>query len=223
MTEGEWLHATDPQAMLDFLRESGKLSDRKARLFAVAVCHRIWPLLDKQSRKVVDVAERYADHLAGQAELYEAAITAHEHVLEGSYGVPWAVGVLVCEVAAEQPDYRYVAASGPTVRGMASPRAEKCLGFDDAAYNDECNHLAAILRDTVNPFRPRALNPSWRTPLVMGMAGSVYRERDFTRLPALAAALAEAGCDDAELLGHLRGPGPHCRGCWAADEVLLRR
>ena len=26
-----------------------------------------------------------------------------------------------------------------------------------------------------------------------------------------------AGCTDAELLGHLRSPGPHVRGCWAID------
>jgi hypothetical protein len=29
-----------------------------------------------------------------------------------------------------------------------------------------------------------------------------------------------AGCTDAALLGHLRGPGPHVRGCWAVDLVL---
>jgi hypothetical protein len=36
----------------------------------------------------------------------------------------------------------------------------------------------------------------------------------------LADALEEAGCTDADLLGHLRGPGPHFRSCWALD---LRR
>jgi hypothetical protein len=29
----------------------------------------------------------------------------------------------------------------------------------------------------------------------------------------------DAGCTDPELLGHLRGPGPHVRGCWAVDLV----
>jgi hypothetical protein len=32
--------------------------------------------------------------------------------------------------------------------------------------------------------------------------------------------LEDAGCTDADLLGHLRGPGPHVRGCWAVDLVL---
>jgi hypothetical protein len=31
--------------------------------------------------------------------------------------------------------------------------------------------------------------------------------------------LEDAGCTDAEMLGHPRGPGPHVRGCWAADLV----
>jgi hypothetical protein len=29
-----------------------------------------------------------------------------------------------------------------------------------------------------------------------------------------------AGCSDAEMLGHLRGPGPHIRGCWLLDSIL---
>jgi hypothetical protein len=32
--------------------------------------------------------------------------------------------------------------------------------------------------------------------------------------------LEEAGCSDARLLGHLRGPGPHARGCWSLDALL---
>jgi hypothetical protein len=33
-------------------------------------------------------------------------------------------------------------------------------------------------------------------------------------------ALEDAGCTDADLLGHLHGPWPHVRGCWAVDLVL---
>jgi len=39
------------------------------------------------------------------------------------------------------------------------------------------------------------------------------------RLPILADALEEAGCDNAEFLNHCRGPGPHVFGCWALDLV----
>jgi len=35
----------------------------------------------------------------------------------------------------------------------------------------------------------------------------------------LADALEDAGCADADLLEHLRSPGPDVRGCWALDLV----
>lgn len=33
-------------------------------------------------------------------------------------------------------------------------------------------------------------------------------------------ALEEAGCDNAEVLSHCRGDGPHVRGCWVVDMLL---
>jgi hypothetical protein len=35
--------------------------------------------------------------------------------------------------------------------------------------------------------------------------------------------LEETDCTDADLLGHLRGPGPHTLGCWALDLILSAR
>ena len=58
MDELEWLTSTDPQAMLDFLRAADKLSERKARLFAVACCRRIWRhLKDKSRRRIVEAVQ----------------------------------------------------------------------------------------------------------------------------------------------------------------------
>ena len=39
-------------------------------------------------------------------------------------------------------------------------------------------------------------------------------------LTVLADALEEAGCTNADILLHLRSPGPHVRGCWALDLIL---
>jgi hypothetical protein len=44
-------------------------------------------------------------------------------------------------------------------------------------------------------------------------------------VPLLADALEDAGCTDADLLGHLRSPGPHVRRwiwCWGRVEDSLR-
>jgi hypothetical protein len=68
-----------------------------------------------------------------------------------------------------------------------------------------------------NPFRKPVFNKKWRTETVTALASGIYEERAFDRLPILADALEEAGCDDPPMLSHLRVPGPHCRGCWVLD------
>jgi hypothetical protein len=82
--EREWLNATEPQAMLGFLRDSGRLSERKARLFSAAVCRRIWSLLtDERSRDAVGVVERAADGSATRED-FEAARVAADGALSAA-------------------------------------------------------------------------------------------------------------------------------------------
>ena len=68
-----------------------------------------------------------------------------------------------------------------------------------------------------NPYRPSTLVPSLLTPTVKRLAEGIYQHRQFDNLPILADALEETGCSQTDLLGHLRGDGPHARGCWALD------
>lgn len=80
---------------------------------------------------------------------------------------------------------------------------------------------ADLLREVVgNPFLVVTFDPLRRTPEVLALAGGAYDSLDWGGLPALADAAQDAGCEDGELLLHLRGPGPHCRGCWALDLIL---
>jgi CheY-like chemotaxis protein len=78
-----------------------------------------------------------------------------------------------------------------------------------------------------NPVRPAPLDPAWRTADVLALARAAYDERllpsgelNPVRVAVLADALEEAGCDSAEVLGHLRSPGPHLQGCWAVDLLI---
>src|SRR5690242_5596099 len=62
MTEEQWSTSSNPDGMLTFLGRTGRFSRRKARLFAVACCQRIWSLLGNDaSREAVEAAELYAD------------------------------------------------------------------------------------------------------------------------------------------------------------------
>ncbi len=82
-------------------------------------------------------------------------------------------------------------------------------------------HQVQVLHDLFgNPFRPARIAPSWLTAKVVNLAHEIYEGRAFDRLPDLAAALEEAGCDGQEILNHCRAPGPHTRGCWVVDLVL---
>jgi hypothetical protein len=78
---------------------------------------------------------------------------------------------------------------------------------------------ADLFREVFAPTaRPRFLK-RWRTETVRLLADAVHADQAFDRLPILADALEEAGCDNADLLNHCRGPGPHVYGCWALDLV----
>jgi hypothetical protein len=88
-----------------------------------------------------------------------------------------------------------------------------------------------LLRDIIgNPFRPVTISPAvlaWNDTTIVRLAQAAYDERhlpagtlDNGRLAVLADALEEAGCTDADILDHLRGPGPHVRSCWPIDIIL---
>jgi hypothetical protein len=86
---------------------------------------------------------------------------------------------------------------------------------------------AALLRDVFGllPLCPVAFGPAWagwNNGTVVQLAQGIYEDRAFDRLPILADALEEAGCQHQSILDHLRSPGPHVRGCWLLDLILGR-
>jgi hypothetical protein len=89
-----------------------------------------------------------------------------------------------------------------------------------------------LLRDLFGPlpFRLVTIDPTWlawNDRVVVRLAQAAYEQRimpegtlDNGLLAILADALEEAGCTDTDILGHLRGPGPHVRCCWSVDLCL---
>jgi hypothetical protein len=239
VTEADWLACTDPQKMLEFLLGTNiprdlrfwsgrvaqvpdyphsKITDRQLRLFACACCRRIWHLLvDGRSRKAVEVSELYADGLADHIRLARARHEAREARRK-------------CPVPDQVVAWRAAGAAQDATRDTGSSAAFNCLAETARAVNvgdtnhcdpAELQHQASILLDIVgNPFRPVPLDPpwlAWAGGTVPKLARAIYDDRAFDRLPVLADALEEAGCTDAAILDHLRGPGPHGLGCWALD------
>jgi hypothetical protein len=217
MTEAEWLACADPGPMLEFLR--GKISDRKLRLFACACCWRVRDLLTAAGEAGLRAAEQFADGRTPRGE---------QHAAWRAIGYP------------KEPARRYAAsaaraAAAPWPLATANLAAHAIASAVNArkhhsGADTEQEHQAALLRDLMgNPFRPVALDLTWRTGEVARLAEAAYAEQspgagalDSSRLRILADALEEAGCADAGLLNHLRGPGPHARGCWVIDLLLGR-
>jgi hypothetical protein len=250
MTEAEWLARADPQKMLEYLGD--RASERKLRLFAVACCRRLWPHLeDRRSQKVVQASELYADGLATRRQLdraWQRADDAAQDIhLSGGGDVEQspsqAVACLGLDLNVTEGAELAAGTFGAVARGDAYDRIWRAPGKsndarwaeDDAvrrsATAEEEGVQSGLLRDIIgNPFRPVTADPAWRTPQAVGLAQAAYDHRDLpsghldpARLAVLADALEDAGCAAADLLGHLREPGEHVRGCWAVDLLLEKK
>jgi hypothetical protein len=231
MTELEWLAGTDPRSMLEFLR--GTVSERKTRLFLCACCRTFWTLLvDDRSRKAVEVAEAYADGLVAKKALdaaWRGAWDAYRGLIRGRAGESESVWV----AGDEQRLFAHTASDLSFSRFTNDPSLfhEKFFGADDENYeppprefgNALCVAEVNIVHDLVgNPFHTISVDPSWLTSTAVTLAQAVYDERATDRLPILADALEEAGCTNADILGHCRSSSLHVHGCWVMDLLLSK-
>jgi hypothetical protein len=211
--------------MLDYLRRRGGASDRKLRLFACACARQVWHLMDDlRPRAAVEMAERYAEGGATAKELATAGEAAYEPVMD------------MLEAISYPPDAAdaaaITAAQAACFQRAARAARRACQHAAAAITAEERQAQAAFLHCLVgNPFHPvavsRAAVSAWNGGTARRLADLAYEERripegtlDPARLRVLADALEDAGCTDAGLLGNLRGPGPHVRGCWAVDLLL---
>jgi hypothetical protein len=231
MTKAEWLTCIDPQPMLDFL--PSRASERKLQLFACACARRFNDLLTEDGKRAVEISEMYADGEATTLE-QEAARQAAWYAAENRWSksdfaagdanrVAWAVASST-NVASNT-----VGTARRAAWGKVQPHGSKSIpAYGTSAWRacEEARELEAgaqchLLRDVFgNPFRAVTISPACRTANVIGLAQSIYADRAFERLPILADALEDAGCDNVDILNHCRQPGEHVRGCWVVDLIL---
>jgi hypothetical protein len=205
-------------------RARGHQGQRRLRLFVCASCRHAWEKLsDERSRQAVVASEHYADGAISAEELARAREQAGQAAREQEETMhAMAYGMLRGAILSASSAADAAFASTWDEQVSAAKRAARglWLGFEQRFQCD-------ILRDIFgNPFRLMpAVDPSWlawHTDTIPRLAQSIYDERAFDRLPILADALEDAGCDNADILTHCRQPGEHVRGCWVVD-LLLRK
>jgi hypothetical protein len=237
MTDEQWRSSTDPNAMLEWLRASGRTSDRKLRLIAAACCRRIWHLLDdERSRRAVEGAERYADGETTKRDLatcrteaWSAARNAAERHHTSSYHrrVAHSAAIAAAENAGKvaSRSVRVVIAAAAEALAEEAALAVACRGGyvaeRNATLTAERRGQAGLIRELfAPPLHPGNVLPSWVSDDVATIAAAIYEERAFERMPILGDALEDAGCNDEFILTHCRSQAGHVRGCWVLDAVL---
>ncbi len=78
-----------------------------------------------------------------------------------------------------------------------------------------CSHLPPA--DAPDSLR---VEEGWLTETVLLLARGIAADNALDRLPILADAVEEAGCDNVALLNHLRADEPHRVECWALRRLL---
>jgi hypothetical protein len=214
MTEAEWLEANDGYPMLQFL-EGKNPSQRKIHLFVCACCRLIhWDTMRSLGvQEAVLVGERFADGLATESELrtarelasrrYTKSFGSVEQVVrEALWTAHLATGVAMFRWEEHLPAARIIWGAkyvrGPRVYKHLTPDAKRRVRI-------QCD----LLRDLFAPFAASAVHPAWlawNESTIPKIARAIYEERSFSDLPILADALEDAGCTDANLVGHCRGP-----------------
>jgi hypothetical protein len=216
MTESEWNHCTDSFGMLRFLTGKSKASDRKLRLFACACARDL----------LAHNPEVHCTDDLGGKEGFEAAILRAEAATDGKGPPlpPYSFTTIWVEHPSAKRAANVVFGADPDIGLLLRKPAE--------AAQDFLVEPGLWLRDIFGslPFREVHIDPrwlAWNDGTVRRLATDIYEDRalpqgtlDSARLAVLADALEESGCSDEEILGRLRGPGPHVRGCFALDMLL---
>jgi hypothetical protein len=244
VTKKEWLEC---RSMEDMPKNLDYCFGRCGVLFAAACCRSVWHLLpDEPGRVTILAADRYADGNATREELEAAEQRAYEvgeAMFESMPALAWKASPAWHAMWAAASFTG--AMSGRRPLSGASSHVRHAVAWEEAAAPEQRAERERLMREEAarqwglvldifgNPFRPVSLNPSWLTPSVVALASAAWEHRvapdparsgwlvlDGERLAVLADALLDAGCGDEELLGHLRGPGPHCWGCHALDALL---
>ena len=234
MTEADWLTCEEPQSLIEFISQG--TSERKCRLLAAALCRHVLPLVGPEcAHRAIDIVEAYADRRATAGEMRAACERASDAYCTFPNPAPVnteaplafkAASIALQSTMFASSEFGHYLVSCCICTEKACVRRWMLHARPDEVrppYTVLMSWQLTLVRDIFgNPFRPSAFSPAWRTETVVALASAIYAERAFDQLQVLADVLEEAGCEDADMLAHCRGDGPHVRGCWVVDKVLGR-
>lgn len=213
MTSAEWHSSDDVLALLNAAADT--VSDRRLRLYMLACCESapVPHTLTAFDRAVRLLREQLDGpvHRRTVSRLREV-IRAEEEALAGVENAHlWchAAELASCSPVTPRTAWELVA----TIIQASSDE-----NLPPIALRESRRHTD-LLRDVVHLPIANTFWSELRTVTVRLLADSIHSDSAYDRLPILADALEEAGCDNAELLNHCRGSGPHVLGCWALDLV----
>ncbi len=235
MTEHDWQTSSNPMTMLAHLPR--KENRRKLRLYACVAVRQTFPELPEPFRGYLEMAERYADGMIGEEEFRSLEPTDPEDdagkqavcraVGRDAKAAALAIASYAVEAAGERAGQPFRAA---LEQGQLTPDMLMFVQHHPlhqtlrSAVSGACKQQADLLREIFgNPFRPMTVDPAWlaaNDAQVRKLAQAIYDACAFEQMPALADALARAGCSDVSLLEHCRSAAAHVRGCWLLDALL---
>jgi hypothetical protein len=229
MTEAEWLACTEPRLLVDWLFFDALASDRKLRLFSVACCEPLRRLVANPGvLAALDLAEAFADGGIDKAafDVVSRPLWEGYHARHNALG-----GIESISDEADNAECACLHTSIPDVPRKRDghsdlyppvPEVVALIGLIDSTQSSFWR-LVRLLHDIFGPlpFRDITIVASWLTSDVQLLARGIYDDKAFDRMPILADALQDAGCDNADILGHCRDTSlMHVRGCWVCDLLL---
>lgn len=240
MTGAVWRGATDPHDLLVWLCSTPAGYGRRMRLFCVACCRGIVRHAPSpRFADLLDLVEAFAGGAADARRVHDVRAGCERErervrLFGGSFDALDAADAVIASARDPEGDlgredpalaelYRLGLALRPDpypteVATHAASVAESAHGVPFARERRrQVGLLHCVFGD---PLDPVVFDPAWRTPTAVALASGAYADRDWGRLPILADALQDAGCEDESILGHCREPGDHARGCWVLDLIL---
>src|SRR5262249_29996688 len=191
--------STNPYLMLEC--RGKKLSARKLRLFAVGCCRRVWTPIEQRSHgSTIELAERAADGgltTSGWRRTRSATLPGMPPTSDMTCA-DWAVQWLLHDDPVRAATYCSEAAAYLAVPGITN--TESLSPSERDGVETELRAQAMLLR-CVAGYSPRPPRyRTWLTSTVVALARGIYEERAFDRMPILADALQDAGCDNEDIL-----------------------